>query len=303
MTNVAVRLRRTRPSAYRKTTDPARSPVHYHQPTRTWRGLRLLIAGSKDHAFLDRAWVPWLLRLCPKPMRDGLALRLLSLSPHYWIYQWTNKYPPGYDRCRILECEYERNADSRKEICRKLLTRYVRADMTVLDFGCGPGFLARQVSGHVSRIVATDVSRGVLACAEQLNPAANLSYVSNGLSKLHNVTDASMDLVYSFAVFQHLRKRQTSAFFNEFARVLKPGGMGVCHTILKEPEHAREYDPAGFVGRRTMLRMVYYSAEEVEELLTQAGLTDVRIDNISDLADIDDDIGSEQLVTFRRPAA
>lgn len=109
--------------------------------------------------------------------------------------------------------------------------------------------------------------------------------------------------VYSFAVFQHLRKKQTLAFFKEFARVLKPAGLGVCHTILREPDEAKEHDPNGWIQKRVMLRMVYYSKAEVAELLAKAGFTDVRTDDVSSLADIDDDIGVEQLVTFRRDAA
>src|SRR4030042_6477172 len=106
--------------------------------------------------------------------------------------------------------------------------------MTALEFGCGAGFLARQASEHVRKVFATGVSRGVIACAGHLNAAPNVSYVRNGLSDLHAIADASIDLVYSFAVFQHLRKKQTLAFFKEFARVLKPGGLGVCHTILRD---------------------------------------------------------------------
>lgn len=79
--------------------------------------------------------------------------------------------------------------------------------------------------------------------------------------------------------------------------------MAVCHTILRKPEDAREYDPNGWMKKRIMLRMVYYSEDEVRRLLAEAGFTDVQINNISDLTDIDDDIGSEQLATFRRSAA
>lgn len=297
----------TLPRSRRKSSpapvDPSGSAVHGQQPTRLWKLARLLVAGSKDQAFLDRVWVPWLFGTCPRRWRPRLALHLLSFSPHYWIYQWGNKYPASLSRSEVLWHEYQRNAASRQEICDKLLKPYLRGKITVLDFGCGPGFLARQTSAHVRKVIGADVSRGVIACARQLNPGSNVSYVRNGLSDLDAIPDAAVDLVYSFAVFQHLRKKQTLAFFREFARVLKPGGMAVCHTILRKPEDAREYDPNGWMKKRIMLRMVYYSEDEVRRLLAEAGFTDVQINNISDLTDIDDDIGSEQLATFRRSAA
>ena len=273
-----------------------------HRPTLAWRLGRLLIASSKDHAFFDRCCISWLMHAAPQKLRAPLALRLLSLSPHYWVYQWTNIYPAGCTRREILDAEYRRNAASRKEICDKVLRRFLQPDMTVLDFGCGPGFLAKEASAHVSCVIASDVSHGVIACAEQINGAENLRYVTNGLLTLENVADSSIDLAYSFAVFQHLTKDQSRAFFREFARVLKPGALGVCHTILKEPTEPRAVDPSagGWLARRVNLRMVYFTPAEITDELSNAGLRDVNITPISSLADIRDDIGHEQLVIFRR---
>ncbi len=273
-----------------------------HHPTWLGRAARLAIASSKDHAFLDRGWISGLMRLTPRSLRAPLAMRLLGLSPHYWVYQFGNYYPPAYTRRQVLEAEFQRNAASRREICDKLLCRFLRPEMTALDFGCGPGFLAKAVSAHVATVYASDVSRGVIACAQQINAADNLRYVSNGLSTLDNIADASIDCAYSFAVFQHLTKPQSRAFFREFARALKPGGIGVCHTILKEPDDPRAVDPSqgGWIARRVNLRMVYFTPSEIVEELQQAGLRDVQITQIESLADIRDDIGHEQLVTFRR---
>jgi cyclopropane fatty-acyl-phospholipid synthase-like methyltransferase len=266
--------------------------------------LQLLIAGSKNHAFLDRAWIPWLVRLTPRPLRQRLSLSLLGLSNHYWVYQWTDYYAPELRRGEILRHEFERNASSRQEICDKLLRRFVRPDMTVLDFGCGPGFLARLVSAHVKQVIATDVSRGVLACARVLNPAGNLTYVQNGLADLRRVADASIDLLYSIAVVQHLTKEQNRAFFKEFARVLKPNGTGAVHANIL-PENAEksprfDADTGNWISKRVKLRMDYFTPSEVTRLLGEAGFSHVRITRIDTLTDIDDDIGNEHLVTFSR---
>jgi ubiquinone/menaquinone biosynthesis C-methylase UbiE len=269
-------------------------------PTLGWKIARLLVARSKEHAFLDHAWIGPLFALIPRRFRQGLALRLLSLSPHYWVYQWTNKYPRGMPRYKIIGAEYERNAVSRRELCEKLLRRYLRPEMTVLDFGCGPGFLAKAASAYVKCVVASDVSRGAIACARQLNHADNLKYVVNPLGNLKNIPTASIDLVYSFAVFQHLRKEQTESFFREFVRVLKPTARGVCHMILKQPGDARASDPSqgGWIRRRVNLRMVYYTPAEAADMAQRAGLHDIAITPIASLADMEDDIGKEQFLTF-----
>ena len=280
--------------------DPAKPRRRRYRPSKWWKLQRFLIASSKNHAFLDRFWAPWLFAFVPRAKRRDFALHLLSFSPHYWIYQWSDKYSPDSSREEILEGECRRNADSRRVLCEKLLTRYVKPQMTVLDFGCGPGFLARCTSEHVAQVIASDVSRGVVACAQHLNPAPNLKYVANGVADLRVVENEKVDLVYTFAVFQHLQKTQAAAFLAEFARVLKPGGMGVVHTIFKPAEEAREYDPKGWVEKRVMLRMVFYTEQELRSMIQDAGFDDIEVNLVSSLVDIDDDIGQENLVTFRK---
>jgi ubiquinone/menaquinone biosynthesis C-methylase UbiE len=262
-----------------------------------WRLARLLIASSKEHAFLDRGWLSWLMKCGPRRWRKAMALRLLSLSPHYWMHQWLDCYPLEMSRREVLQKEHERNLTSRQELCGKLLLRYLRPSMTVLDFGCGPGFLAKAVSAHVRQVIAADVSRGVIACAAALNGADNIRYVVNASTDLAAVADSSVDLVYSFAVIQHLRKEQTTAFFRQFARILRRGGQGAIHFILG-PSEVHEHE--GWEVGRVEVRMVSFTGAEITGLLHQAGFTDVRVVPVSALCDIDDNIGAEHLVLFRR---
>jgi SAM-dependent methyltransferase len=256
-----------------------------------------MIASSKAHAFLDRPWIPWLMRLTPTRWRKALALRLLSLSPHYWMHQWLDCYPLEMGRAEILRREHERNLNSRRQLCDNLLRRYLRSEMTVLDFGCGPGFLAHAVCAHVHQVIATDVSRGVIACARALNGAENIRYQVNTADDLGRVADSPVDLVCSFAVIQHLRKEQTAAFFREFARVLRPGGQGVIHFLLGQ---SGVHEEQGWELERVEVRMAYFSEKEILEVAKQAGLRDAHIAAVSSLCDLDDNIGSEHLLLFRR---
>jgi ubiquinone/menaquinone biosynthesis C-methylase UbiE len=266
-----------------------------------YRLLRVLVGGSRDHAFLDRWWIGPLLACTPPRLRAPLALRLLSFSPHYWIYQWTGLYPYSWTRGEVLRGEYERNIASRRLLCDLLLRRYLSPGQTALDFGCGPGFLARAVSPHVRRVIATDVSRGVIACARRLNAAPNITYVANRLANLKILGNDSVDLVYSFAVFQHLLKEQSQAFFAEFARVLRPGGLGVCHLPLaRQPGPPKDGTGHSWMYRLVTLRTLTFTADEVTAMLHAAGFRQVEVVPISSLADIDDDIYHEHLLLFRR---
>jgi|GEM_PF-964175 len=310
-----VKLLRTPKSALRwaiqRLVPEAPEASSHHFPSLGWVMARLLLSSSKNHAFLDRASIPLMFRLTPKSSHKGLGLRLLSLSPHYWIYQFNDShYPKWYTRRQVLDGEFTRNADSRRVLAERVLQPFLKPGTTALDFGSGPGFLANAVSRFVGKVIAADISRGVAACAKAINGAPNIDFVVNRTSGLPIVEDHTVDLVYTFAVFQHLLKEQTASFLHEFHRVLKPGGQGVCHMILKETgaeETTPEVEAPQFKSRirrwlysRLMLRMTYYTKAEMTELLTKIGYRDIRIVHVKDVAKIDDDIGHEHLLLFKK---
>lgn len=98
--------------------------------------------------------------------------------------------------------------------------------MTALDIGCGTGRLVRGMAPYFKQVIGIDISKEMLSRAK--NDNKNLSnaqfLLGNGVD-LDRVEDSSIDVVFSYIVFQHIPKR--SIIFNyirEIERVLKPGG-------------------------------------------------------------------------------
>lgn len=255
-----------------------------------------MLAGSRRQAFLDHRWLAALLRVAPERRRRALALRILSLSPHYFIYQW-ERYPAEWSRRRILEAENERNQRSRRQIAEQILAPSITAGATVLDFGCGPGYLAAEVGAFAVDVIAVDVSAGTLSCAEVLNPGP--SYRLNSDERLP-VADEAIDVVYSIAVFQHLNPTAWPAWFTEFARVLRPGGRGICHVAVADRAPVTYNEPAGLRARYS-LRFEEHGSDVIESVLSDAGFVDVRVAPIQGSVSIDDDVGRQHVATFRKP--
>ena len=279
-----------------RATQPCPSaPQTGRSPSLGWQIGRIALAGSRRQAFLDHRWFDWLLRLAPARRRRSLALRILSLSPHYFIYQW-ERYPAAWSRGRILEAEDERNRRSRRQIADRILAPQVAREATVLDFGCGPGYLATEV-GASADVIGVDVSAGTLACARVLNPGP--TYQLNGDGRLP-VADATIDIVYSIAVFQHLDPARWPVWFAEFARVLRPGGRGVCHVAISDRDPVTFHAPAGLRGRYS-LRFEEQSSASVIAALSEAGFAEVRLDPIAAGTSIEDDVGRQHIATFRKP--
>ena len=191
------------------------------------RILNLLIAilttGANHQAFIGAKWLVLLLHITPLSLKRALALRILSISPHYFYRHIRSEYrnmPTG----EWLEAEYERNRSSRAKLCDQILLPYLKRDDHVLDIGCGPGFLAAAVAQHVKTIYACDISMGVLECARIINNAPNIKYIYSGASGFDQIEDCSLDLAYSFAVIQHLREVVIRSIFHITGGKLRKGG-------------------------------------------------------------------------------
>ena len=116
-----------------------------------------------------------------------------------------------------------------------------------LDFGCGCGRIARWIAPQVSsagKLHGTDINPDLVAWC-----AANLlgQYRINRLKPPMPFADGEFDLLYAMSVLTHLKLETAEAWLDDFARVLRPGGLAIVSfhdedlapTGLKPDEEAR----------------------------------------------------------------
>jgi len=94
---------------------------------------------------------------------------------------------------------------------------------TVMDFGCGPGFMAVPLAKVVGRVIAVDVSPLMLERAEQYarKQRVSIALIQSDGSKI-DIDTESVDLILLNHVFHEVEKRR--ATLGEFSRVLKTSG-------------------------------------------------------------------------------
>jgi SAM-dependent methyltransferase len=110
-----------------------------------------------------------------------------------------------------------------------------------LDFGCGVGRLSQALAERFARVQGVDVSPTMVRLAERLNRFPGVvRYVLNDAPDLPTIADASIDLVYSDIVLQHLEPERAAVYIAEFIRVLRPGGTAV----FQLPSHLRPVSEA-----------------------------------------------------------
>lgn len=155
------------------------------------------------------------------------------------------------------------------------------AGLRVLDAGCGPGFLTRDLlAAGAASAAAFDVSPAMIEIArERLGDSAEL-WVGDMAQPLR-MDDASIDLVVSSLALDYVR--DWSMPLGEFARVLVPGGrlvVSVQHPMgsfewFKPPSafgvHYCEARWKGFTPAPVVVPDYYRSVEEVINPILQAG--------------------------------
>jgi len=197
---------------------------------------------------------------------------------------------------------------SREDIFDRLLSPKLEPSFTVLDYGCGPGYLAKAVSPNVKRIYAVDISSGAIACAKIVNYAGNIEYHDLSKGGLDQIPDGSVDAIYSYAVVQHVGKAIFETILENCRKKLKLGGKLILHIqfpddIWKtEEEWVNDVSVAGKVKLNFGLHCFGRTEDEYTELVEKHGFSDTKVELFTGFdAKYDKELESQRiLVAYKR---
>jgi ubiquinone/menaquinone biosynthesis C-methylase UbiE len=119
----------------------------------------------------------------------------------------------------------------------KILSPYINEGMTVLDFGCGPGYFTidiAQMVGESGRVIAADLQEGML---QKLKRKIHETELEERIT-LHRCEKnkigltEKVDFALAFYVVHELPDQQE--FFKELESVLQPSGQAL---VVEPPFH------------------------------------------------------------------
>ncbi|GEC04788.1 methyltransferase [Streptomyces spinoverrucosus] len=152
---------------------------------------------------------------------------------------------------------------------RAILTAYaelVGRDGEVADLGCGPGRVTAYLASLGLKVFGLDLSAAMLAVARRENPA--LRFEQGSMLDM-DIPDGHLAGVVSFYSSIHTPTDRLPALFEEYARVLAPGG----HLLIafQAGDAPRRLDQP--FGHPVSLDFLRRRPEYMSDRLTEAGFT------------------------------
>lgn len=109
---------------------------------------------------------------------------------------------------------------------------------TILDAGCGNGYMTKKFSrlvGNTGMVYALDLDRGSIEnLKKEIKKESNIDVLVGDITKMTDLKDSSVDLVYLSTVFHMFSDSQIEDFENEMNRILKPNAQLAIININKE---------------------------------------------------------------------
>lgn len=189
-------------------------------------------------------------------LRRSLQGRALPHTPEVNRVVWTS-----YD-WSLGGHEWSRTPEWTLSVVEHIVIPNIPEGSRVLEIGPGAGRWTEFLVPRASRVVLVDLTPACLdLCRARFQHAAHVEYLLNDGSDLSAIPANTIDRIWSWDVFVHVRSEEVERYLQHFARILSPGGRGVIH-------HSNGARGAGW---RSVV-----PAEEMARLCRAQGLTVVR---------------------------
>jgi len=139
------------------------------------------------------------------------------------------------------------------------------AELTIAEIGCGTGRETKYLADCFKKVFAIDASPTMVEKAKTRILKENVDFKATDSGTIP-LEDESVDIVYSFIVFQHCNFDTVKNYFKEAYRVLKPGGRFMFQLGLGEDKEPANYGDVGKRTEETLIKDLQLEGFEIESL-------------------------------------
>ena len=173
-----------------------------------------------------------------------------------------------YDKIAPEYCRKTRQLDIlewEEEYIRRLLSYISGSAPLILDAGCGDGRHCFLIEKNGGKAIGVDLSEGMLEEAQAYYP--DCDYRKMDMRRLL-FDDSFFDGVWASGSIYHITKSDVRTVIDEFARVLKPGGVLTVNFKLGQGEGLEE-NPKSYGGSARYF--AYYTERDMIDMFEDSG--------------------------------
>lgn len=144
----------------------------------------------------------------------------------------------------------------------------INSGQTILDAGCGNGYMSKLFSEEVSqsgKVYALDPDRYFIEVLKNETQGTNIEAIEGDITRPTHLNESSVDLIYISTVIHAFSQQEMQGFLQEVQRLLKPDG------LLAIVEIEKKETP---FGPPLKLR---YSPEELKEIIPMVPVNTVQV--------------------------
>jgi ubiquinone/menaquinone biosynthesis C-methylase UbiE len=144
----------------------------------------------------------------------------------------------------------------------------IKSGQTILDAGCGNGYMSKLFSDEVSqfgKVYALDPDKYFIEILESETQGTNIRAIVGDITRPTTLKESSVDLIYISTVIHAFSGKEMQGFLTEAQRLLKPGA------LLAVVEIEKKETP---FGPPLELR---YSPEELKEIVPLTSVNTVQV--------------------------
>lgn len=107
---------------------------------------------------------------------------------------------------------------------------YLKANHTILDFGCGTGLICNEIAENVEFIHAIDISTKMIEISSNKASERKIQNIDFARTSIFDerFKESSFDTIIAFNIFHLLEEPQK--YFERINQILKPGGIIISST-------------------------------------------------------------------------
>jgi ubiquinone/menaquinone biosynthesis C-methylase UbiE len=189
------------------------------------------------------------------------------VKPGAWIAETGDSYDRVADRYADLVRAGLEALPLEKRLVDHFAQRVVEAGGgPVLDIGCGPGLLTRDLASRGLAVSGIDISTAMLRLARTKNP--RLGFAAASLTQIP-VADGATAGVFCWYVLHHVPDEDLRAAIREVARVIAPSGSLMLGGHVGDSTYVKT---EGYGGLPMRVLFARRSPETYAHLLRDAGL-------------------------------